>query len=63
MNKLKNVMNFRKDIHELRFYKTLKDNRFLGIKKCNYNYEGIGKHYCTLGLWWFEIECYNSLKS
>lgn len=63
MNKLKMILNFKKDLQEFRFYEVIKGYRYFGLKEeLGYTYEGIGKHYCSIGLWWYEIRFFNSLK-
>jgi len=60
---IKSVINFKMNFQEFRLYQMKKGGRYVGIRKSSFTYEGIGKHYYTIGLCWYEIQCYNSLKA
>jgi hypothetical protein len=55
--------NYKLSLQEFRIYRLSSGQNYFGVKKANYTLNEIGKDYCSIGLWWIEIECYNSLKA
>jgi hypothetical protein len=56
-------MDNTKTLNEFRFFRMKKGYEYIGIRRKNLTFEGIGKHYCSIGLWWYEVQCFNSLKA